>query len=580
MALTPNRTETFSVALDRQPDTWGQGLGAGSVTQSWYDIPYPKLSLLLQETKTFTDQVGHVIQITSDTWDYDEATRAPNSLLHEEWAYVWLPGVTSGYQLIKTQQERTVYFYTGWLIGGPMSHRKTMAAWVIYDLAPAGHALTSAQQAKAQAKGWSTVPSSYGSDTENRIVPGSGRLWTRAIREAATVEKDTAPQIALWRDPVQVEEETVTEDFQKIIKETWRKNFLQPGPPTVERTEELKDPLLVSFPVDLTAPTLALQGSTAAGLTFLVTGGDVDLKSLDGFARFVRRIRPEKYALYRRVISEPASTPTGDPYGTYATPPTYVAQGIGPITDTASVDYAGNPVDPLPSPISYTESEDPTPPTPQVWGLVCEAANLSNADPAGDSHAILTDSSVVTSGVYEYYAVAILAGSSSPESNHVTVTYQGTGSAGGIAVTVRQKPDGSLELEADGPPIPGLPAGYGETAVIEAHVAFDDPPAFGWQDGYEITDPQTFAREVGLRQFLRDGVRSTCSVALAVPLLNLEHGECVQIPLVLWETYGNGLHLSTQTVPTDYLLDGFGFTISRKGNDWTVDAGALELISP
>jgi hypothetical protein len=52
------------------------------------------------------------------------------------------------------------------------------------------------------------------------------------------------------------------------------------------------------------------------------------------------------------------------------------------------------------------------------------------------------------------------------------------------------------------------------------------------------------------------------------------------IPAVVWQTYGRGMQLSSQTVASDFLLDGFSWTISRDKDEWKVDAGTLELKLP
>ena len=266
MALTANRIETQVLEMSQLPDTWGQGVGEPYSEQHFYDHPYPKISILLKDVRQWIDQAGHVISRNVETWDYDEVTRAPRRRLSEIWAWVYLPGVSERGDLIKVEEDRTYYFYDGFLIGGEASYVVTRSGYVIYDLKPEAVALTPAQLAQVQAKGVDPTPSRYSEATEQRIIPDSGRVWQPAIQGAAIIEKPTAPQISLWRDPFEIEEKRVVEDFQKIVRTTVRKNFLEPGPPAFQRSEELKDPFSVGFPLDLAPPAIKVFSAGDQGV--------------------------------------------------------------------------------------------------------------------------------------------------------------------------------------------------------------------------------------------------------------------------------------------------------------------------
>lgn len=60
-------------------------------------------------------------------------------------------------------------------------------------------------------------------------------------------------------------------------------------------------------------------------------------------------------------------------------------------------------------------------------------------------------------------------------------------------------------------------------------------------------------------------------VTLTMPLLGLERGQQVALDAITWQTFGNGLVISSETVPDTWLLDGFALGVSR-GAD-----GKLEL---
>ncbi len=580
MALTANRKEgPFSIEITAPPDAWGQGIGGATIEQHYYDHPYPHVALLVQEIKRFTDTQGHVIRIEDESWSYDEVTRAPRQHVKTVSAYCWLPGVSNKWDLRVVQQETTDYLVKGWYIGGETSRRTSRAGWVIYDMRPQQITLTQAEIDALHAAGIAApgeaVSEAYPIATETKLLPASGRVWSAAGQDASIVQKATAPQVALWRDPFEVEEIRVEEDFQKIVTTTWRKNFLQPGPPTIDRKESLKNPNSVRIQVPILPP--AISGT---GAHLEIKGGGVEVKRLDQwFREHIEHARPEKYRVYRKTIVDISPAATGDPNGIWATPPAYVPRGIGPIERTGATDMAGAPANPLPGATSYTEPENPTPPTPDMWSLVVEVDNAV-ADPTAEGKATVTDTSAVAGATYEYYATAVLGVDESPESNHLQWACAASGSSSsGIAVTVVAHDDGSLEIDASAPVVPDVPSTYGDARIIKAVVAFTAPPGGGWSSGL-ITDPATYGQEVGLRQFQRFGNRYQVTVALTTPLLAVERGQRVTIPQVLWKTYGNGLQISSGLLSEDLILDGFGFTIARDRDTWRVDPGTLQLVTP
>jgi hypothetical protein len=575
MALTANRIEMRRIAAAVAPDAWGQGLGDGLIEQHWYDHPYPHISILVFERKTYTDQFGNVIGIDSVTWDYDEVTRSARSRLHEIWAYVWLPGVTNTYALTKVQQERTIYYTIGWLIGGPCSEHTTKAGWVIYDLLPASKDLTPDQVAKVHVAGIATNSeghNKYSSSTELHISTETGRMWETAKDTAAIVKKATAPQIALWRDPFEIHEQTVEEDFQKIVTTTYDKNLLQSGPPKVSRTEQLKDPYTINIPLDILPPEIAAADVGSLGVRIDLKGGGVDLANMDQwYVEHIEHIRPEKYGIYRKTTVQPASVPSGDPYGLMAVAPTYTPTTIGAhLQATVITDFGGTPTTDLPGIAAPAEPEDPTPPVADVWQRIDEVENLEK-DPDRPGRALYFDATVETGGTYEYFATAILGTQESPESKHVTIAYGGSlGSTSGLVVKVIEHPDGSITIDASRPSSPDIPDGYGETVLMTVPAAPDS-----------LDDAAALGKDIALRQFLRDSNQEVVSIPLAVTMFGLERGQKVALPLLSRELWGNGLHITSQFTSQDMILEGFGpIVIQRSGDAFTVDGGVLQLEAP
>lgn len=571
MALVANRIEERLVQASLQPDTWGQGMGDAFLEQHYYDHPFPKFSILLFDRKTSTDTYGHVVGIDSVRWDYDEVTRAARSRYHEVWAYAWIPGM-SGYDLIKVEEEYTLYTCAGWLLGGPASERTTKAGWVIYDLLPKSLGLTPAQVATIKSKGLVTDDKGkkrYASEIEERVQIDTGRMWVAAKDSSAIVQKATAPQIALWRDPYYLKEVTVEDDWQKTVWITYEKDMLRPGPPKVSRTEQLKAPLKTEVPITPGVPKI--KGSPP---TITAKGGGA---SIMGIPRFYDAgklaVRPEFYALYRRTVMEPTSNPSSDPFGIGSTSGTAGDH----LVDTAVTDFSGAATSDLPPVGSTGDPALPTAPPADVWMRIGELPNLQ-LDPSKEGYATFVDTSCEPGATYEYTATAIIGNQESPMSGPLEAAVP-AGVSSGIVVGVVENGDGSVSLDANRPPS-AVPAGYGETVAMTVPAVFTQESGSGWSAGAIITDPQTLAKEIALRQFLRGQNQDTVTVGLTAALFNLERGQLVRTPSLSRETWGNDLHLSTSLVSDDLILEGFSIAFKRNGATVDVTGGALQLEVP
>jgi len=110
--------------------------------------------------------------------------------------------------------------------------------------------------------------------------------------------------------------------------------------------------------------------------------------------------------------------------------------------------------------------------------------------------------------------------------------------------------------------------------------ALSQVPEAGWQDGALILDAERLGREIGLRKLTHEGEQESVKVGLTEILLNLERGQAAKIPELVWDVYANSLHLSSRTVPERFMVEGFRFSVSRRGAELTVDAGSLDLELP
>ena len=375
MALTANRIEERQGRRQRSRRTpGGRDLATGSIEQWWYDHPYPHISILLFERKTYTDQYGHVIGIDSRHL----------GLRRGDPLGPVAPARGLGLRLAARRHEQVCADQgaggTDDLLHDRVAHRRPLQRahdqGRMGDLRPAADVRT--RSPRTSSRRCDSPASSTNSEGHNAATRSSyrvahrhdtGRIWEAAKDSAAIVTKATAPQIALWRDPFEIKEITVEEDFQKTVTSTYEKNLLQPGPPKVERTEQLKDPLAINIPVDLLPPELAASDSGPLGVRLEIKGGGVDLTNMDQwYVQHIEHVRPERYGIYRKTTVEPAPAPSGDPMGLMATPPAYVPSTVGRHLDAVVVtDYTGTPATDLPGIAAPIEPEDPTPPVADVW---------------------------------------------------------------------------------------------------------------------------------------------------------------------------------------------------------------------
>lgn len=550
MALICNRVERIPIQDFMRSDTWGQSPGGGMIEQGYYDHKMPKFTILLYEIKTIVDKNGQVFSKVVDTWQYDEATRAPLKHVKETYALVYLPRVNHRASLVKVQLDDTVYLAEGFIIGNAdtMSERTTTSGYVIYDQLKTVMELTADQLAAVHEKGIEALPKGYSLSIERQLIPDSAKDWHSATNNAAVVQKTTAPQITLWRDPIKIEEKRVTEDWQKIVTITMKKDCLRDTPPDFTRSEKLKDPMSLEFPIAIDAPEFEAKSAAALGVKCEMRKGGCKLETVDRFgATMVQRVKPQKYVVYRKTVSLPNRAASTNQFGIWLTDPGG-EKGIG-IENTAVKDYTGATVSPLPAAVSYTEPDDPSPKPRYGWEQVGETEPVVTQTDL-DPHGTLYDGTVEDGGVYEYYALAVVGTSESPESPHRTVTYSGPlTNTSGVQVKVITPDDGpAAVVDITGPVLDGVPDGYGETVTIMLPVA---PTS--------VEDLKQIGEDVGVRQMLQNGDRYNVRVFPSVPFVTLERGQFMQLPPLTVETWGAGLHLTTQVVPETLVVEGFGF---------------------
>lgn len=597
-------------------DTWGQSLGGGMIEQGYYDNPMPPFSILLYEIKTLTDKNGNVLSKTVDMWEYDEATRAPMNHKKETYAFVYLPRVTRRDSLVLVQLDETVYTASGFLIGdaNTLAERTTTSGYVIYDQLKSVMELTQDQLAAVHAKGIEAVPKGYSLSIERQLIPDSAKDWHSAVNKAAVVQKTSAPQITLWRDPIKIEEIVVEEDWQKIVTWTIKKDCLRDTPPEFDRKEKLKNPASLQYPIPLTAPEFT-AGLSGGAVRCEAKKGGGEYKSVDRFGGVYKQtVKPDKYAFYRKTISLPSRPATGNQFGIWSEDPGPHVLGVG-IENTAVKDYAGATVNPLPAQGVNVEPDDPSPLPRFGWEMVGEA-EAKMEELTHQPKGVLFDANVENGAVYEYYAVAVIGTSESPQSNHLRVGYNGpsTNTSGITSKVFTPKltdgadgtfNDGSGGTGPAGTPIPLYPSKWavgGDTGLLVPAVAaaaivdVTGPALAGVPDGYgevatmllpvapgSISELKQIGVDVGIRQMMQNGEKYTVNITPSAPILPLERGMFMRLPGLTVETWGAGLHMTTRVVPETLVVEAFGLTAEAIKDplgprfDCTPDKITLEL---
>jgi len=548
MSLVANRVESRRLSDFKQPGEFGIGLGDTYLEQHIYDHPKPAITLIIKEVKWATNKNGQLAYKEIDEWDYDEVTRCPRTHHKWIWALLWLPMLTSRESLVLVETQETVYTYAGYLIGGPMDHRMVREGYVIYDTYPRAVDLKPSEIAALQKQGRRVT---YGGTGYKKVVD-SARDWRSAMDASGIVEKKTAKQVCDWV-PISEERVWVEDDTQKVVTWTLTQSFIKGGLPSLTRTEQLKEPEKWELPFTVLAPAIkawdadgnpTVPIADAKGVAVEIKGGGGTTVDVDAdWEQFLQKYPPDKYVVFRKTLVAPERTFTNDPLGMRVSPEPYAGSGMArPLEATAVTDFEGTPASALPAPEGYSETEDPTPPVPESWTQVGEAANAEKVKDL-PGRAMFFDKTVEHGAKYEYYAVAVVGTQESEASNHEIVQYEGP-------LGMSTNPS---DLEVLGPPLPDVPDDYGETVSLD------------------VPTPDDVAADVALRQFMQNGQNERIKVGQREVMLNLERGQLTKLPEASWKTSGIGLLTSSKVKPEVFTLEGFGFTASRD------DMGAFAL---
>jgi len=553
MSLSPNKTirtvyDKFSI-----PSEFGVGIRSVSEELDVWQHPKLQLTLVLERRLSIVrDSDGAEVQRVVEKWFYDQPTQYPVHELHETSVFTWVPGVNHRTSLILAQRDWKTYWYENGIVGNKPSWRTTREGYVVYDLTGQPYEPIDVEKVlKGEGK---LVPQG-----PRRIIADSARVLAPAIAASAVVKQQDANQHAIWQR-ISLEEQIVRDDFQRWIITNLKFDYLT-GLSDVQTVIELKEPLTIELPIELPAPDLKASDAQAAGVRLEVRGGDGELKSVWP-EETVQLIRVESYAIFRRTVTQPARTFDGDPYGLYEegeTPPAVVVRL--PLEHTDVTDLDGDPASPLPPPVGYTEAEDNDIPDAEgSWDLVAEVENEETLR-GMPGRALVMDEGVEQGGVYEYYAVARVGQTESPESNHETVTYNGSRTfQSSLRVLTR-----GTEVDVLAPPRDGLDETYGEAMIIEV-------PA----DALE-TDLGQLGRDFGLRHLTQEQPGLECTLTPSFPVLFMERGQQCTVPQAAWETWGNSLHLSTQLAAKKWRVEGFELSARRQGERLEVSPGRIEL---
>ena len=581
--LIPNHTRRWTLGQFSQPANLTTGLAKVVGVEAIYQDVNARRELIISQEITTTDADGAVIERVVSEWDYDTATHAPLLEHRVTYALVYLPKVSERGALIKVEEQWTRYMCHPPYLA--QSSRMTRAGYVIYDLAP-----TAGDVSMAQERG-------YRVDGNTNRILDSARDWRTATKAVAVVEESTQPQEAVWVDPIETVCHEVQEDFQRILEWDVRYDHLRACPPEVFGPRAaLKAPFEFDLPVELTAPKLEASDAGAQGVMLEVTGGEAEVTRVWP-VEMTEYIHPERYVVYRRVVTEPSAP--ADAYRLYSsgTPPT--PQGAAILTIGAGKDFAGDPADPRPGAAPIDKPDQVADPVTDEWQQVAEGGNQETVE-GMRGRVVLWDGDVAAGGVYEYQAVAIWQRSESPPSAIVTVSTSGSGARTGALRVLASHRERTVEASL---PV-GVDPGYGETLVLDVPAALagwpDGPGAFAdaddasfgvelesgaedeWQLGAEypagFSDVTTFGSEVAARIFDRyaDPTAQAARVKPTVVLPMLERGQTLSLPDLAATITTGGTIYDLTLGARDWRVEGFGFAVQVDGGEAKLTLADIE----
>lgn len=559
MALIPTKYLESTLPINAEWAEATEQVSSITTQLGYYVHPQNDDEVLISSKRTVLNRYDTEIRRDEEEWAYEVYKGPPLEYKRQCWSNVYLPGI-GGRTLRKVEEEEIVYWpFTPFTDGDNLGRTRYLSAMVVYDIPlDPEKATTETQRDNAIAAG--LLPT-----TINGRIIHSGKLWVNANMDNSIIPESGTKQVTIWVPHVIVEHDIIDEEPDRWIIWTVRKHALRSGAVEVIGPKEIKKTgFKYRLPYPIGPPTLEAESSTGGVNNEISGGGALIVNRWIPQNKF--SIKPEKYKLYRKKLSEPERSADEDPYGWWKTPPAVPDNTGSIIGTTAVVDFDGAPADALPGQTPWTEPQDPTPTDPPDESAFVLIATVDNVKDRNQDEGFgqYLDTDVVTGGEYEYYATAVIGEDESPESNHEIVTFNGVRNRHHI-ISKRVTEDGGVETDAIAPDDPSvLQDDFGEIVEFVVHTT-DDP--------LDVTE------EIADRQFATAAQEDKeITLDILIPLLGLEYGQKVILPQVVWTTLGSGLEMTSQTIGDEYMLKGFELNLSRDNSGkWSSQKTTLIL---
>lgn len=570
MALVATLWLDSVITVPMEANEWTEALGSMAIHSGYYKAPGQGSSkgrsaggddsILIEQHKTLTNQYGTIMREDDEEWTYEVAGGPPLEYNRETRWSGYLPGKGRG--LRKVETEKTLYWtFTPWTDGDNLGRTRLISAMCVYDM-PVEPDEDASAEAKDKATAAGLVPGS-----KQNLILQTGRIWSEGNKNSSFVENVGAPQMVKWVDEVVVEHDVVIEQPDRWMIWTVIKNKLKPQDVQIKGPRDIKKTgFAYQYPYPIDPPKISLS-NRSAGIFIEVKGGGSTIKNPYFGDSGTIDIPADKYNIYRKKVTDPPRTGDPDLYDWYDVDPPLPSQRKI-ISNTAATLLDGSPTTPpnstLPAQTSYSEPGDdsePEEPEETTFELIATVDNLNVERRSDFGFGEFFDQDVVDGAEYEYYATALIAESESPDSNHEQITYSGP--------EHHHHRLGLFEggAEATPPVDPEIPDDdYGE---IEE---FDVPLDTEEGDLPELMD------EIAPRIFAQNEPDFRIDMDVLIPLLGLEYGQTVEMPVIDWEVYANGLHVSQETENDDWMLVGFRMDFARdKDGSWGSQRTMLTL---
>jgi hypothetical protein len=569
MALVANYwPDPVVIDVPMTANEWTESLGSMAIQEGYYKAPGQGSSkgrssggdnsILIESHKTLTNQYGTIMREDEEHWSYDVVNGPTQEYNRETKWGGYLPGIGRGLRVVETV--KVIYWtFTPWTDGDNLGRTRLISAYCVYDLP-----VEPDEDASAEAKQKATDAGMIPGNKQNLILQ-TGRIWSEGNKNSSFVEQAGAPQMVKWVDEVIVEHDVVVEQLDRWQIWTIVKNKLKPQDVQIKGPRDIKKTgFAYQYPYPVDPPKIKLQ-NRAEGINVEIRGGGSTIRNPYFGERGRIDIPADKYNVYRKKVTDPPRTGDPDLYDRWVADPSLPEERTI-IGDTVVEEFDGTPASTLPSQTSYTEPGDDTPPEEPYETTFQLIATVDNANVAMRydlAQGEFFDQDVVDGAEYEYYATAIISEAESPDSNHETIIYSGP--------EHHQYRMGMLENErgADAtPPVdPEIPdEDYGEVEEFDVPL---DP---------EEGDLQEVMDEIAPRVFAQNEPDFRIDMDVLMPLLGLEYGQAVELPVIEWDVYANALHIGQETQNDDWMLVGFKMKFARtKEGNWTSQRTQLSL---